>query len=623
MWSTKANMLKNRVVYLCSFFLFARLVSAAFAMSDTVVEKHDKTFELKSDGTYSQENEVLIRLISERGAKNSGQVPLSYSESLQSLEVLEAYTVRPDGTRIIVTKDKIFEQAAPVAVSAPQFNDLKYKIIVFPEPLVGGKIYFRVSIKQHISPFPNQVSIIEVIPDTVATESLVVRVSAPLELALKTDARGVVGGKMANKNGRAHWEWRFRNTTARRAESFEVSSTDFGPFIAFSSFQSWGELAKAYLDRAAPKAAVTPEITALATDLTKGISDPKLQAQAIHNWVTRNIRYVGVFLGLGGFVPRDGADVLKSKYGDCKDHSVLLEALLRAKGIESTPALINTGDSYLLPSIPIASAFNHVITYVPAFNVFMDSTASFSRYGNLPSIDAGKPVLLASSGRLSQTPNNTATTDTAKDTIRLTLDSSGDVSGKTLVEVTGSMETGLRSWVAAMPASDKDRLVARWFGAKFKAEGNHESSDPNDLSTPFVFSATYTIKNAVNLDSPGAFVIPVGLTYSTIHNLVAIGATTATIRDTHFICGSDSRSQDIVLTLPESISIVSLPKNVMHRTKTITYEANYKQEGRSILVKRKLIRDRAKATCEPAQWEEIIKTQDVVARDAKAQVLFR
>ena len=121
--------------------LLSVYIPIAQAANDIVIEKSSKIVDINADGTYSQTNEMLVRLVSEQGAKGMGQVPLPYSESLQTMEVVEAYTLKPDGTRLDVQADKIFTQAAPIAVSAPMFNDIKYKIIVFPEPLAGGKVY--------------------------------------------------------------------------------------------------------------------------------------------------------------------------------------------------------------------------------------------------------------------------------------------------------------------------------------------------------------------------------------------------------------------------------------------------------------------------------------------------
>ena len=613
----------KKVILVVGAFLLSTFGLTSFAANDIVFEKNHKTIDLQKDGTFDQVNELLVRLVSEQGAKGIGQVPISYSESLQSIEVLEAYTLKPDGTRMDVAKDKIFTQAAPVAVSAPMFNDVKYKIIVFPEPLAGGKIYFRVRIKQTTPLFPNHTSHIESIADQYVTESFKMRVSAPLDMALKSDSREVAGGKLPDKDGRAHWEWTYSNKEPRRPEAFEVAAIHFGPFVAFSTFADWADLAKSYRDRAAKKSVVTPEIQALADELTKGVTDPKLQAQAIYHWSARNVRYVAVMLGLGGFVPRESSEILSTKYGDCKDHTVLLDALMRAKGIESTPVLISTLSNYKLPKIPVVGVFNHAITYLPKLDVYLDGTASFARFGNLPNVDSGKPALLINSGKLAATPSVVASEAIVADKIELTLDALGNIDGRTELALSRGWDTGLRSWLAAVPATDKDKVITNWLGGSSKNTGTFKSSEPNDLNVPLSFSAGYTMKDVVSMDSPGAFRIPAGLGYANIHTAVSTGDLTTATRKQAYACGSDTRTEDISLALPEGITVLSLPKNVSFQDKTITFSATYKQVGQKIIVQRKLIRNRAKAYCEPEQWEETIKARDVLAKDAKAQVLFR
>ena len=53
--------------------------------------------------------------------------------------------------------------------------------------------------------------------------------------------------------------------------------------------------------------------------------------------------HVGIDLGVGRFQPHAASQVLSNQYGDCKDKDTLLEALLRAKGISVSPALVGAG----------------------------------------------------------------------------------------------------------------------------------------------------------------------------------------------------------------------------------------------------------------------------------------
>ena len=86
---------------------------------------------------------------------------------------------------------------------------------------------------------------------------------------------------------------------------------------------------------------------ALADRLTAGAAEQREVALRLYHYVASEIRYVAAFLGDGRVVPRDAETVLAEGWGDCKDHSALLQALLAAKGIEAQPALISLRDTYI------------------------------------------------------------------------------------------------------------------------------------------------------------------------------------------------------------------------------------------------------------------------------------
>jgi len=82
-------------------------------------------------------------------------------------------------------------------------------------------------------------------------------------------------------------------------------------------------------------------------------------------FVQSEIRYFSVSLGESSHRPTQPDIVVKQRYGDCKDKSLLLLTLLEALGIESKPVLVATGMrrglDHLLPSPEL---FNHAIVQV-------------------------------------------------------------------------------------------------------------------------------------------------------------------------------------------------------------------------------------------------------------------
>jgi hypothetical protein len=63
--------------------------------------------------------------------------------------------------------------------------------------------------------------------------------------------------------------------------------------------------------------------------------------------------------------PNAAADTVKLRYGDCKDHALLLHQLLKAAGVKSLLALVDT-NWRLQPALPSLDQFNHMVVHVPA-----------------------------------------------------------------------------------------------------------------------------------------------------------------------------------------------------------------------------------------------------------------
>jgi len=59
----------------------------------------------------------------------------------------------------------------------------------------------------------------------------------------------------------------------------------------------------------------------------------------------------------------------------------------------------------------VPDPFDHVITYVPALKMFLDSTSSFTPMGSLPDGGQDKPVPLTATGTLARTPASSAEQD--------------------------------------------------------------------------------------------------------------------------------------------------------------------------------------------------------------------
>src|SRR5260370_7940342 len=84
--------------------------------------------------------------------------------------------------------------------------------------------------------------------------------------------------------------------------------------------------------------------------------------QLLVRLVQRDVRYVAMELGIGGYQPHPAVDVCTHHYGDCKDKATLMSAMLKEIGIESYYVVINSQRGAVTPEMPAhMGGFNHAI----------------------------------------------------------------------------------------------------------------------------------------------------------------------------------------------------------------------------------------------------------------------
>ncbi|MBA3829169.1 MAG: transglutaminase domain-containing protein [Taibaiella sp.] len=138
-------------------------------------------------------------------------------------------------------------------------------------------------------------------------------------------------------------------------------------------------------------------LTKTAEEITHGDATPKQKAQHIYQWVQKNMHYVAFEDKLGGFVPREAADICMRKFGDCKDMTSILVALCRKVGIEAYFTWIGTRDKpYTYEETPLPLADNHMICTIKLDDqwVFMDGTDPLIPFGIPPYSIQGKEALI-------------------------------------------------------------------------------------------------------------------------------------------------------------------------------------------------------------------------------------
>jgi len=609
--------------------LFSPLLAAADESPDLAsrVEHYYIDYRLNDDASAVAAYEWSVKVLKEAAVDGAKRASISYSTSIETAEVLEAYTRKADGRRIDAPKSNF-----QVVVNkgrekdAPVFSDRTSLTAVFPEVAVGDSVVFAYRISQKEAMFPRQFSVMDSFPRSAAYDDVRVSLDAPLALGVQHEMRGFSETGNVEKDGRSHRQWQFSNSqpVKEKRQDWSVYDPSADQGFAFSTFKSYAEIAEAYATRARPKAAVTARVQELADQIAGDRKTPREQAHVLYDWVATKIGYAGNCIGVGAVVPHDIDFILDNRMGDCKDHATLLQALLAARGITSTQALVNAGSGYRLPKLPVVSYVNHVINYIPALDLYADSTSATTPFGMLPFAVAGKPVLRVDGySDSSRTP--VAAPGSNRQHIRsaLKIHDDGSISGEVQVQLKGSFAAEARAQLRDLSKdSEADLMESMFRNWGYIGSGDFLKDDPTALDDSYAYKASLKMQEFVQWPGSGAFLItPLLFSQAPVSGFVS--PATDAEETVEVTCSNGVSEEEYSFELPKKMKILALPEKADVSNAFASYKASYALKGNTLLVKR-VIDDRTPGnTCSPAMMADYRKFALKALQNLKSQVVYR
>ncbi len=561
-------------------------------------------------------------ILDESAIADSGQQELHYEESVDPVEILEAYTEKPDGRRIDVDAANILTRDEATGLDAVYERDAKVKTVIYSDVDVGDILWRRS--RRYISEksFPGQYFFDQVFLKFLpyADYRLIVDLPPGLDLNVRFSGEGI---EEQTERGGRRLIFTYRPAEWTPAELGAVTFAENDPQIVLSTYKSFEELGAGYWANMKGKAVVTPEIQEIADTITAGISGKREQAEAIDRWVKKNIRYVLVTLGSGGFTPNPAPAILKNRYGDCKDHVILMGALLQAKGIASEPALINVGERYSLPALPVP-AFNHVILYLPDFDLYDDPTGPTDTFGTLGASSYDKPVLRLSEGRgvLSRTPPMKPDQHVSEAKTVAFVAADGTVKGETRETATGVFASMSRSAVTDMQKVGKAKYAEELLRQlKRPGRGRFDAAIASDFSEPYTLHATFTLNDKLETPLSGLRDLPLGMPVHPEAAAWFFGQRLAG-RKTDFFCYSGKLWDTIEVTFAEGLPLPKPLDAVNLDNAYFSYRQDSTVEGRTLKISREFTSRVKGQVCPSRVEEEIGPALQRMERSLKEQMTF-
>jgi len=244
-------------------------------------------------------------------------------------------------------------------------------------------------------------------------------------------------------------------------------------------FQNWKQMGIWYQGLTSGRRDASPELKQKVASLTSSTSTPLAKMKTLGDFAQRDIRYVAIELGIGGWQPHAAAEVFNHHYGDCKDKATLMGAMLHEIGIDSYYVVINSERGSVTPDTPAhMGGFDHAIIAIklpegvtdsslvatmthPKLGkiLFFDPTDELTPFGQLNgALQANYGLLVTpDGGELVELPKLPSAMNGIRRSAKLSLSATGTVSGEVQETRVGD---GARSqrWALRTVARDADRI---------------------------------------------------------------------------------------------------------------------------------------------------------------------
>lgn len=474
----------------------AALLAAAKALPPAVDQQvdfllYETRITLEADGLWSERQHQIYRVLDASAIDDWAYVEEGWSPWHQLRPELRARVIGLDGSERRLDPKTIAEASAGED-SAILFDDGKVLRAPLPAVEAGAIVEIETYVRDQRPLFSAGTVRRVIFPSDhlrLTRVDLDAAEAAPLHWTRHLLPETGPVERLEGGRRRLHFEWRdlaFENKYVVGLPS----DTPWYPYLAFSSGATWQSVAATY-SQVVDRALADADVRAAVEKASVGATDQTQVIDRLLAYLQSQVRYTGVEFDDAAIVPRSPAETLARRFGDCKDKSALLVALLRAADIPAYLALLSGGwGPDIDPTLPGLGNFNHAIVYVPATPpIWIDATEELARAGELPSSDRDRWALVAAPGTkaLQKTPPPVAAQNLLSRTRTVTLAELGKAK---IVEENvfhGDVEIWARRTLGQADEKARKEWVTSYSKSAYLTDqiGPYRMEGAGDLSQPF------------------------------------------------------------------------------------------------------------------------------------------
>ncbi len=315
---------------------------------------NETTLTVGTDGKAVERRRRVVRILRPNG-RDEGIIVVPYDKDTKILS-LHIWSVGPDGHEYAMKDNEVADEGYPGGGGL--YFDERFKVAKAPGRDPGGVVAYEV--EQRIAPYTHEA--------TFQFQSDIPHVNQSFTLEVPPNYAYVTvfahhDAVKAIDLEHQRYRWEMNAVPAIDLERVPMHpsasalagrmTVHFGPVGSTGApLGSWQEIGEWYDGLSRDRLVATPDIAAKTAELTAGKTDFYDKAEAIGEFVQKQVRYFVIEMGIGGFQPHSAGDIFRNRYGDCKDKATLLSAMLSTVGIHSAIMIVDDRRGVIDPVSP-------------------------------------------------------------------------------------------------------------------------------------------------------------------------------------------------------------------------------------------------------------------------------
>ncbi len=461
----------------------------------------------------------VYRVENVEGRSDSSDISVSLDPSYEHVTLHDVSIVR-DGKRL----DRLTD--ADIAV-LHQEDELEKQIydggrtlhVLLNDVRVGDIIDYSYTSSGKNPVFENSINLNTTVQWSVPAAYRRLRLLAPNTLDIYTKAHVVDEEPTITRHPRfTEYVWDANNLAAIEDEDSVPDWFPVYPSIQITSFGSWEDVVRDELKIYDIDNPLPEELKSFVDEIREAHEDKEDQLVAALKFVQDEIRYVAIHMGTGGYIPNTPEKTLRRRYGDCKDKTFLLLALMEALEIEGYPVLVDSDEGRGLDQyLPSRGLFDHMIVQAVIGDTvyWLDGTLTHQKgtLENLHQPDYGK-ALVVREGTTGLVDMNRTALARPQAELHMEIDASSgpgeDIFLTVKTTLRGARASSARSWIDRDLETGVQETYLEYF------EGYYESirvKDPIDIvdreeEDELIITESYVIEDGWEEDD-GEWYFPV------------------------------------------------------------------------------------------------------------------